>query len=95
MNPPIRVLCAFVAALLCGVAVADTAGHPAPPEQGASPPATQDPAQASRKADETMSEKAPRPVPGIDPKPGPPPKSPPAKSPQADETMSKDAPRRY
>lgn len=45
--------------------------HPAPPGQGASPPTTQGPSRASRKADETMSEKAPRPLPGKDAEPGP------------------------
>ncbi|MCC2658743.1 MAG: hypothetical protein K0Q76_3851 [Panacagrimonas sp.] len=85
------------ASLTLNVAIAADAArsdpHPAGPTQGASPPSTQGPAQASRNADETMSEKAPRPIPGKDPAPGPSTDSPKAKSQKADETMSNDAPR--
>lgn len=53
------------------------------------------PVEASKKADETMSKNAPRPLPGKDSKPGPVEKSGEAKGKKADETMSKDAPRKY
>lgn len=59
--------------------------HPAPPGQGASPPATQGASRASSKADETMSEKAPRPLPGKDVEPGPDGAPPIVKKPRSDD----------
>lgn len=90
--------CALVltAVLLSGTAQAQVDDpHPASPEQGASPPPTQGPSSASRNADETMSEKAPRPYPGQDPAPGPDRAPPLVKQPRPAEPRSRgpDAPR--
>lgn len=53
------------------------------------------PGEAGKKADETMSEGASRPLPDKDAKPGPVKKSGAASSEKADETMSKESPRTY
>lgn len=85
---------AFILAAVCvpAATLADPAPHPASPEQGTSPPATQGPSAASRKADETMSEKSPRPMPGKDSAPGPAPTPPIVKRPQSSDTTPPDEP---